>query len=326
VTGGNLYATGDDTWTGNVLFGTSSGYSVFRYRPNFGSSLRMTGDLTSLGQGEIHVTNSGRTILDGTTTLSNSFNNLVIVQSGALEVNGSLVNPLQRVQIGNGTLEGSGSIVSNQSDPNYRVRLEGSATLSPGPAGGTGVLTVGNSLRFFNSGNQVKIDINGANVGTQYDQVNVTGDIDLGGAALNVSLGYAAIVGSSYTIINNDGTDAVVGTFAGLGEGGQVTINGHTFQISYVGGTGNDVVLTAVNGLPIGTVTSAAVINNKLVIADSSTSGKNDNLKVSFDGTNYTIQDTSTPTANTIQYVNISGATGNGTSTITPVSMTGTVR
>ena len=41
------------------------------------------------------------------------------------------------------------------------------------------------------------------------------------------------------------GADAVVGTFAGLAEGATVSVAGNTYQISYVGGTGNDVVLTA---------------------------------------------------------------------------------
>jgi hypothetical protein len=53
-------------------------------------------------------------------------------------------------------------------------------------------------------------------------------------------------VGTSFTLINNDGTDAVVGTFKGLPEGATLTSGGMTFQISYVGGTGNDVVLTRI--------------------------------------------------------------------------------
>jgi len=49
------------------------------------------------------------------------------------------------------------------------------------------------------------------------------------------------------------------------------------------GGTGNDVVLTAVTGLPIGTVTSAAIINGNLVISDVSAGGKNDNSESASD-------------------------------------------
>lgn len=57
--------------------------------------------------------------------------------------------------------------------------------------------------------------------------------------------GGAFPTGHTYLLIANDGTDAVVGTFAGLPEGSVITSNGQRFQISYVGGTGNDVVLTA---------------------------------------------------------------------------------
>jgi hypothetical protein len=55
---------------------------------------------------------------------------------------------------------------------------------------------------------------------------------------------------SSFEILNNLGSGAISGTFAGLAEGktfkvkvGSTTM---TFKISYVGGSGNDVVITRV--------------------------------------------------------------------------------
>ncbi|MEA2163511.1 MAG: hypothetical protein QOK37_1638 [Thermoanaerobaculia bacterium] len=49
-----------------------------------------------------------------------------------------------------------------------------------------------------------------------------------------------------FKIIDNDGTDPVAGTFAGLPEGAEFASgNGQFFRISYVGGDGNDVTLTA---------------------------------------------------------------------------------
>ncbi len=45
--------------------------------------------------------------------------------------------------------------------------------------------------------------------------------------------------------------DAVSGTFAGLSEGEFFTHNGSSYSISYVGGDGNDVVLTAANDAPV---------------------------------------------------------------------------
>ena len=44
--------------------------------------------------------------------------------------------------------------------------------------------------------------------------------------------------------MNNDGSDPIVGTFAGLPQGALLTAAGQTFRINYSGGTGNDVTLT----------------------------------------------------------------------------------
>ena len=81
-------------------------------------------------------------------------------------------------------------------------------------------------------------------------QLRVTGSVTLGGAtlALQLPLLFPAAAGTDLTILDNDGADAVTGTFAGLPEGAPVVANGIAFHISYVGGTGNDVVLTAVGG------------------------------------------------------------------------------
>ena len=53
--------------------------------------------------------------------------------------------------------------------------------------------------------------------------------------------------GDTFTIINNNGSAPVQGTFNGLPEGAEFAVDGATFKISYVGGDGNDVVLTAQN-------------------------------------------------------------------------------
>lgn len=50
-------------------------------------------------------------------------------------------------------------------------------------------------------------------------------------------------LGTAFMIIQNTGTNAVNGVFAGLPEMAQVMINGFAFRISYKGGKGNDIVL-----------------------------------------------------------------------------------
>ncbi len=77
-----------------------------------------------------------------------------------------------------------------------------------------------------------------------YTQLNVTGAVDLNRTNLLLTGRYS---NGSYTLILNDGTDAVTGTFKGLTEGTIVRNylgNGKDIKVTYVGGTGNDVVLT----------------------------------------------------------------------------------
>jgi hypothetical protein len=113
--------------------------------------------------------------------------------------------------------------------------------VSPGPPGGvlhTKSLTLsavtppaqgGGVLAFLDS--------------TGGDQIDVTGTVTLNGAPLGTFPFGNPAIGQSFTIIKNDGTDPVIGTFAGLPEGA-ILKAAHRFRVSYVGGDGNDVVLT----------------------------------------------------------------------------------
>jgi Ca2+-binding RTX toxin-like protein len=67
--------------------------------------------------------------------------------------------------------------------------------------------------------------------------------VTINDATLNVSPGFTAAIDDQFLIINNDGTDVVVGTFAGLEEDTLFTVDGQEFRISYEGGDGNDVEL-----------------------------------------------------------------------------------
>jgi hypothetical protein len=102
------------------------------------------------------------------------------------------------------------------------------------------------------------LDLDGTTAGTQYDQLLVTGTVDLGGAAINVTLGFTPPPGTVFTILNNEGPDAVAGTFAGLPEGAVFAVGGTSLRISYVGGSGNDVTLTVQGAAPTATPTATA--------------------------------------------------------------------
>ena len=74
----------------------------------------------------------------------------------------------------------------------------------------------------------------------------MTGTVTLNGGNLTITVGPGAIkAGDQFTIINNEGPNAVTGTFASI-----TAPPGDNFTINYAGGTGNDVVVTSVTAVP----------------------------------------------------------------------------
>jgi hypothetical protein len=75
--------------------------------------------------------------------------------------------------------------------------------------------------------------------------LNVGGDVNLANSALDVEVAFTSPPsGDSFTIINKTSAGAVQGNFKNLPEGATLIAKGFPFHISYVGGDGNDVVLT----------------------------------------------------------------------------------
>jgi autotransporter-associated beta strand protein len=172
----------------------------------------------------------------GALTLSatNTYSGTTTVSAGTLTVSGSISS--SAVSLNGGTLNGTGTTGAVTSTAS-------GGTVAPG-APPPGILSSG-SVNLSSGSPTYSVALNGTTAGTSYSQLNVAGTVNLTGATLSASLGYTPVNGDSYTIINNDGTDPVTGTFAGLPEGTGLVIGGYSFRISYVGGTGNDVVLTA---------------------------------------------------------------------------------
>ncbi len=135
-----------------------------------------------------------------------------------------------------GVLKGTGTVGA----------IDNAGTLAPGLS--PGILNSGN---FTATGGTFESELGGTTPGngsTNHDQLNVTGTVDLGSATtLSVTHwnNFRPALNNQFVIINNDGTDAVTGTFQGLAQGATLTVDGVTYTISYTGGTGNDVVLTA---------------------------------------------------------------------------------
>ncbi|MCI0637986.1 MAG: autotransporter-associated beta strand repeat-containing protein [Gemmataceae bacterium] len=183
------------------------------------------------------VVNAGVVSVANTTTnpLGVIANTVIINIGGTLRVETGVTVP-NAVQINaGGTLAGSGTV-------NGTVTSTG-GIISPGAS--TAILTVNNNVA-LDAASTFRAELNGTTVGSDYDQLDVNGTVTLGGATLHVDIGFRPAPGNSFVLINNDGADAIVGTFAGLSEGATVVFDGTFFVITYLGGTNNnDVVLTA---------------------------------------------------------------------------------
>ncbi len=181
----------------------------------------------------------------GTLVLSanNTYTGTTTVNAGTLLVNGQQAGSAVTVAA-EGRLGGSGTVGA----------VTNAGTLAPGTV--TGILRAGNVT--FSMGATFRVELNGTTAGTGYDQLNVTGTVNLGGATLNASLGFASVGGNQFTVLANDGSDVVTGTFNGLAEGASLTINNRPFRISYRGGDGNDVVLTDASVATTTTLTTSS--------------------------------------------------------------------
>ncbi|MFO0797558.1 MAG: LamG-like jellyroll fold domain-containing protein [Gemmataceae bacterium] len=211
------------TGTGNVS-ASSAGLNTLTVGGNNGSST-FDGTLTN-GSGTLALIKTG----NGTFTLTNAntYTGTTTVSVGRLNVNGSTAAG-SAVTVNGGTLGGTGTVGGT-------VAMS-SGTVAPGTS--PGVLNSG-SVTF--TGGTFQVEVNGTTVGTQYDQLNVTGAVALGAGTTALSLPTPTIAaGATYTIINNDGTDNVTGYFTGLPEGAFVGTFGSTnVYITYAGGTNNN--------------------------------------------------------------------------------------
>ena len=120
--------------------------------------------------------------------------------------------------------------------------------MNPGP--GLGTLTITGDYTQTASG-ELAIEVGGLTPGTGHDRLSVGGTATLDGA-LSVDLvnGDFPAVGDTVAVDLGIGTTGGT-TFAGLSEGTAFDMAGPTtVRVSYAGGSGNDVSLTAINRAP----------------------------------------------------------------------------
>jgi len=117
------------------------------------------------------------------------------------------------------------------------------------------------NLIFRSSASDYFVELNGTTPGSGYDQLKARGSVALSNATLHATLGFQSAISNTFTIIDNDAAEAVTNTFNGLAEGATLNISGIPFRITYKGGSGNDVVLTQLIGLPILSIQSSPPTN-----------------------------------------------------------------
>ena len=224
---GSLAGTGDVATQFATL--TTGGNN---FTTTFGGTIGGIGFVLLIKEG------SGTMLFTGT----NYSTSRTLVNHGKLVVHGVFNGA---VWVANESTLGGNGFVGNVASTN--------GNLNPG-AGAPGRLHTRNLTA--DSASTLRFEIAGLVPGIAYDQFSVTGTVTLANCALDAFFAFASTGGEQFILIDNDGSDAVVGTFAGKPEGAPFTINGQTFAVSYTGGTGNDVVLKHVNTPP--TVTSIA--------------------------------------------------------------------
>ncbi len=151
------------------------------------------------------------------------------VEGGILAFNGNFLTTSEVNLSSGATLKGTGVIGD--------LTTTG-GTVAPGNSPGTINTT---SLTLDNS-SIYQQEIAGATAGSQYDQLIASGAVNLGNATLSIIPSYTPAAGQSFTIIR---AGSISGTFAGLANGAETTVNGLRFRINYSATT---VVLTYVSG------------------------------------------------------------------------------
>lgn len=230
-----------------------------------GGTLEFTSTLNNNAGGMI----SGRGVLRGSSANTSGIglvNQGVVAFSGSVsDVYGKVTNSTtgQIINAGGSTLTFHDDVLHNGAEIRTgfgsRTVFLGTAT-GAGPFTGTGNVEFQGDLRPGNSPANIQFDgsieigasatthfeIAGILPGVGYDRLTVAGTVILdGNLQLRLLNGFLPEVNSQFLLIDNTGSGPIIGTFSNLPEGTHFTSEGQLWTISYQGGTGNDLVLTA---------------------------------------------------------------------------------
>lgn len=175
---------------------------------------------------------TGSIILTGTDTAAHT---ITLSLGGIVTVRGSYA--AVNFTVPSGALAGDGSVGAFVGD--------GAIFDAESATGDFATLSV-KSLGFTGDGVAYNFDLSDA--AADKAVVRTGGTVALGGAAGTLTLDFTATpsLDQSFTLIDNQGSQPVSGTFLDVPEGTLFTFGGIDYALTYKGGDGNDVVLAAV--------------------------------------------------------------------------------
>lgn len=260
--------------TGITLSNTGTGYTSAPTITFSGGTITTagvnpagSGNATNFVVAGVQVTNPGSgytsapsvTFSSGTATVATASLSAIILSANAsiggagdMIIEPGISGSYTLTKVGAGTLVLSGACTHSGQTTISGGRLILSGSLAGGLSTNNGCIfapqgspSLGGALTHFSS-SELQVRLNDSTAGTGYDQLNAAGNVTLAGT-LELICGPYLAPGSTFTLVNKTSAGAISGTFAGKPANSTfTTAEGYTFQISYTGGTGNDVVLTLI--------------------------------------------------------------------------------
>lgn len=227
--------SGANIWTGTVVLQVANNNIGVS-----GGQLTISGTIAQAGATSFGITKVG----DGALflTANSTYAGFTDILAGSLFANGTLRS---KIRLSGGRLGGTGTV---------KQIISTGGVVNPGVGAGRLTSSDANPVHIviFGTATVFEVDLNGTTAGASYDQLRIAGNsfdeaINVGSSTLIARLNFFPSSFTSFTIIDNATSAPIRGTFIGLPEGAIIQTVRGSLQITYMGGTGNDVVLRAVN-------------------------------------------------------------------------------